>query len=190
MCPPMCDCKLMFFTECVHDYVYIYLTVFVGKGEGECRGVYFGVIVENESMGAGLCASVLAVNVIVFWLGLSGVPSSGLVEILAALTSPSLSQFDSWWDLRWNVRVWIASNIHNNLISLLHLSPFFPSLLLFYSTLLPHLYLSAVILPSVFCVLSVHAPFIQFCRVQEQYQPSTSQAIVFLPDGSLQSWCH
>lgn len=34
----------------------------------------------------------------VFWLGLRGVPSASLGAILAALTSPSLSQFDSWWD--------------------------------------------------------------------------------------------
>lgn len=91
---------------------------------GLCLGV--NVCGENECMGAGLCASVLAVNVIVFWLGLSGAPSSGLVEIPATPTSPSLSQFDSWWDLRWNVHVWIASNIHNNLISSLHLVHLFP----------------------------------------------------------------
>lgn len=59
----------------------------------------------------------LAVNVIVFWLGLSGAPTSGLVEILAALTSPSLSQFDSWWALRWNGFIWIGSNIHASWIS-------------------------------------------------------------------------
>lgn len=96
---------------------------------------------------------VLAVNMIVFWLGLSGAPSSGLVEILAALTSPLLSQFDSWWDLRWSacVRAWgvracarIASNIHNNLISL---SPSHPSTphTHFYSTPLPPLYFTVAI---------------------------------------------
>lgn len=31
MCVPMCDCKLMFFSECAHDYVYICLKVFVWK---------------------------------------------------------------------------------------------------------------------------------------------------------------
>lgn len=87
---------------------------------------WLGVACEWKCSSAGPCVSVLAVNVIVFWLGLSGVPSSGLVEILAALTSPSLSQSDSWWDLRRNARRWIASNIHASWISLRHPLPLFP----------------------------------------------------------------
>lgn len=151
---------------CVH-----LLSVFVWKREGvtrRCLGVH--VSGENECMGAGLCASVLAVNVIVFWLGLSGAPSSGLVEILAALTSPSLSQFDSWWDLRWNVCVWIASNIHNNLISLLHPSPIFPPSC-FHSTPLPPLYLTSVTALSLFFLPAFTYTSQTIHRVQEQCQP-------------------
>lgn len=44
MCLPMCDYKLMFFCECVLDYVYICLTVFVGgKGGREGLGLCLGV---------------------------------------------------------------------------------------------------------------------------------------------------
>lgn len=67
MCLAMCDCKLMFFGGCVHDYVYICYQCLCEKREGvtrRCLGV--NVSGENECMGAGLCASVLAVNVIVF----------------------------------------------------------------------------------------------------------------------------
>lgn len=137
-----------------------------------------------ERMGAGLCASVLTVNVIVFWLGLSGVPSSGLVEILAALTSPSLSQFDSWWDLRWNVRVWIASNIHNNLVSLLHPSPL--------STPLLPLYFSTVFAPSIlsFC-FSKHLSYAAHTIQCSGAVPVLAfWAVVFHPGGSVLSLCH
>lgn len=130
---------------------------------------------ENECMGAGLCASVLAVNVIVFWLGLSGAPSSGLVEILAALTSPSLSQFDSWWDLRWNVRVWIASNIHNNLISLLHPSPLFPSLSLSFHSSTSSLFICSHCSLSLFFYsvspYTFHTPLIQFTGFRSSAKP-------------------
>ena len=164
--------------------------------EREWRGVCLGVNVsgENECLGAGPCASAPAVYVIVFWLGLSGVPSSGLVEILARPTSPLLSQFDSWWDLRWNVRVGIAGNIHNNLISLFHASPLFPT-----SFSLPfHSSTSSLFIHS-HCSLS----FPSFCltkhlshtshtihRVQGRWQPPASWAVVFHVDGSVLSLRH
>lgn len=130
----------------------------------------------NVCLSGGLCASILAVNLIVFWLGLSGAPSSGLVEILAALTSLSLSQFDSWWDLRWNVLIWIASNIHTNWISLCHpLSPIPPALC--YFTLLP-LYLSAVTVLQLFFCVSPYS-YHKIHRVQKQCHPLPFWA--FLP---------
>ena len=62
------------------------------------------------------------------------VQSPVLVKNLGYQALPSLSQFDSWWGLRWNMHVWMARNIHRNFISLIHLLP-----ISFFLTFVPHL---------------------------------------------------